>query len=114
MWYYIYRTDSGRLASETSFDPLPLPAGFAYLAREERANLAVVMWDEATRDFVARPVPVIVDRLQDLISDVGYVDFKTAWNGLTATNKTKLAGALTRLLGPRRYRQSDEAIELEG
>jgi len=113
-WYYIYYEDTGRMASETTFPPPPLPGNLAYLTRETRADLGVEMWDETARNFVPRPVPVILDRLMDLVNDAAYAsDFRTAWNGLTAANKTRLRDALIRLLGPYRYRESTQPIELQ-
>lgn len=71
------------------------------------------MYDQAQRLFVARPAKVIIDRLQDMLTDPNYADFVTVWNNLTAARKTLLRNMLIRLLGGKRFRAAGETVELE-
>jgi hypothetical protein len=53
MWYYLYRTDTGALVSETSVAPDPVPDGLGVHEREERAS--GMAWDPEAREFVTMP-----------------------------------------------------------
>jgi len=70
------------------------------------------MWDAATRSYIARPAKVLVDRLQDLLSDPDYSDWQTVYNALNATRKAQVQAALIRLLGRARYRNPGEPVEI--
>ena len=112
-WYAICETASGRLISLGEADVAPVIVGATALTLAGAPDLQVQVWDEATRAFVARPAKVLVDRLQDLLSNPAYADFVTAYNALNAANKTRLRNMLIQLLGRRRWRASGEAVELD-
>lgn len=108
-WHYLYETATGRLVSEAEADAAPVvPAGLSVLSRPDRVS-ASEMWDAATLGFVARPVKVIVDRLDDLANDA---ELSAVWTRLTAAQRTALRNRLIRLLGYRRFRGSGEPVDL--
>lgn len=111
-WFYIYRKDTGRLVSETDNDPQVLPVEYADVMLANRADLSAVMWDDVSRGFVPRPAPVIVDRVQDLITSDAFADFRAAYGTLTPVNKLKLRDGLVRLLGGKRWRDEGEPVEV--
>lgn len=55
-WFYVHDAE-GKLQSETSRidDIVKLPEGWTAVQRPTRADGKTEVWDEATRDFVARP-----------------------------------------------------------
>jgi len=110
-WYAVHDAVSGRLISvgQVVADPMPLDR-VALLLLDRPADTQV--WDEALRQFVARPAKVPVDRLQDLVTNPDYAEFKTAYDALSAANRQRLIDALTRLLGHERYRAVGEPVEL--
>ena len=92
--------------------PENTPEGWSFVERAERLDLGLWMWSEAARDYVARPPKVLVDRLQDIISNPAYQDdLITLWNSLNAANRTRLRNGLIRLLGGQRFRAAGEPVE---
>ncbi|MCC6192057.1 MAG: hypothetical protein IT318_23760 [Anaerolineales bacterium] len=112
-WQALYETATGRLVSVGSVVAEPLPAGLAALALAGPPNVDGEMWDAGTRAFVARPAKVLIDRLDDLITDSRYsADLIALWNALNATNRNRLRTGLIRLLGSQRWRTAGEAVDL--
>lgn len=107
-WQALYDVATGRLISVGDVVADALPDGLAALPLAG-SPADSDMWDAATRSFVARPAKVLVDRLQDLLSDA---DFAAAWASLSAAQRTRLRTALIRLLGRQRYRAASKAQEL--
>jgi hypothetical protein len=112
-WYAIYNTANGALESIGSSDEMPSIPNKTTLELVERPDLSAVMWDEVTRSFIARPAKVLIDRLNDIQTNPNFADFMTVYNGLNATNKTRLRNMIIRLLGNRRYRSQSESVEIE-
>jgi len=110
-WYAVYNGVTGRLVSvgQVVADPLSEDLVASLLAGRPGDD---EMWDEATRQFVARPVKVLIDRLQDLLTNPAYAEFLTAYNALNPANKQRLRDALIRFLGRARYRAAGEPVEL--
>jgi hypothetical protein len=71
-----------------------------------------LVYDPATRTLTARPAKVLVDRLQDILANPNFSDLQTAYNALSAANKTRIRDGLARLLGRQRFRASGESVEL--
>lgn len=107
-WLALHRQDDGRLLSIGTVPPVDAPDGTTVVEVAEPPS-GTVMWDEATRAMVPRPQSVIVDRLQDLIDDPELV---AVWQRLTAAQRTALRNRLVRLLGPMRFRDAGEVIDL--
>lgn len=113
-WKAYYETATGRLLSVGEIEPEQLPPGVSELLLAGQPNIDAVMWDVATRAFVARPAKVLVDRLQDMITDSAYsADLIALWNALNATNRTRLRNGLIRLLGGARWRGPAQPITIE-
>jgi len=113
LWYALYDTSSGKLESIGSAEELPQLLGKAALLLPEQPDLSAQMWDETSRVFVARPAKVLIDRLDDIQTNPNFADFMTAYNSLNAANKTRLRNMIIRLLGKRRFRASQETVEIE-
>ena len=110
VWYAVYESATGRLLSVTTLlGDLPVGVTTLNLAGEPADNQ---MWDSTTRTFIPRPAKVLVDRLQDILSNPAYADFATAYNVLNAANKTRLRNMLIKLLGRQRYRSQGEPTEM--
>ena|SRR3990167_5317272 len=112
-WFAVFETLTGRLHSigEVLADPLPVDLSTLVLAGQPDASQ---MWDQDTRQFIARPPKVLVDRLQDILTNPNYSEFQTVWNGLNTARKTQLRNAMILLLGPARFRNPTETVEING
>lgn len=112
MWYSLYDSATGALVSSTNTLPVNIPANMSYLTLADKpANDQ--MWDATTRTYIARPLKVLVDRLQDIINNPNYADdIQLVWSSLNATQKTRLRNGLIKLLGAMRYRADLEPVEL--
>jgi hypothetical protein len=110
-WYTLYTTATGVLRAHTSEQGLPSPAlpGVTVVphgpARQDQGN----RWDVATRQWVAIPPEVLIDRLQDLAAHPYMAE---VWQRLTAAQRTKLRKAMVWLLASRRYRQQTESVAI--
>ena len=111
VWYALYETINGKLVSVGTVIADPLPTGLTSISLPDKPA-DNQMWDEVTRAFVPRPAKVLVDRLQDILTNPAYADFTTAYNALNTTNKTRLRNMLIKLLGRQRYRSQGEPTEM--
>jgi len=109
MWYAIIESTTGRLLSLGDSLPDTRPGQDILPLGETLPDMGQMMWEELGRRFIARPVPVLVDRLDDLNADP---DYMTAWNRLTAAQRVALRTALARMLGDYRMRRDDEPVPL--
>ena len=87
------------------------------LLGDERPDREAVVWDRAERSFVARPAPVLLDRLDDVEARLqADPDFRAVWDGLSAARKTQvrsgIRAVLTALLGARRFRREGDPVEV--
>jgi hypothetical protein len=107
-----YESATGRLLAIGSDDP-PLRIGISMVDIGDY-NVDSQMWDAGTRQMTARPPKILVDRLQDMITDSAYsADLIALWNALNATNRTRLRNGLIRLLGGARWRGPAQPITIE-
>lgn len=113
MWRVFYDDTTGRAVSMGSVWVDQLPPGIAFKEYGAPADLSAQMWNEATRDFIARPPKVLVDRLQEILTNPAYPDFQTLWAALNATRRQQLTNALARLLGKARYRSAGGSLTIE-
>jgi hypothetical protein len=113
MPFAYYETSTGRLVSVgTTANPSP-PPGVTEVEIAAMPNLLTETWDAATHTFIARPAKVLIDRLNEIITDSQYADDIVAlWNTLNAANRTRLRNGLIRLLGRYRFRSQGEPLNL--
>lgn len=108
-WYAVVEKATGRLESVGTVVASPLPSSLEALQLAGEPDASQV-WDQASRSFKPRPAVVMVDRLTDLDADPA---LSTVWSRLTVAQKAALRDRLGLLLGPRRYRQQSEGVNLE-
>ena len=120
-WYALYDKLTGRLHSLGTILAEKIPdslavkelSGWGESDNQAEAEPPGIMWDEVTRDFIARPPKVLIDRLEDIITNPDYAEFKEVWDLLNATRKQKVKNALARLLGRARWRNVSESITVQ-
>ena len=127
-WYFFIKVDNGDLVSEGSVVPQHLlvcmetnpDPGCVYHVRElaDRPDWTVRLWDRISRQLVDRPLPILIDRLDDIQARfLADPDFSAVWASLNATRRTQLRTGIQRVLasivGARRFRQEDEVVELD-
>jgi hypothetical protein len=109
MWYAIYMTATGVLVSGTTVEPTSLPATQAYKTYASKPA-DTMMWDPATRDYIARPPAGVVDRMTDLETRPEFADFQAAFGSLTNARKQQIRNSITLMLGIVRYRDTNESV----
>jgi len=109
-WFAVVDDATGRLVSIGTVIASPLSAGLvAIRLGKDQPNLGDVMWDAASRSFVARPPIVLIDRLDDLKSDA---DFSAALASLNPAGKNRMLDLIGDMLGPVRFRVEGEDVNL--
>lgn len=109
-WYALH-DGNGRLVSVGTVLADPLPPGMTAVDLGATApDFRASMWDETTRLFVARPAPLLVDRLDDLRAMPGV---QALWNSLSGAQKLVLGNALITLLGGARYRKANHPTTVQ-
>lgn len=113
-WYVIYDTASGQLKSESDTEIAPqADMTIVQLADRPADNM---MWDAATRTFVARPPKVQVDRLDDLLTSnhPAIAAFRQrVYTPASAADKAIISDFLIFMLGRRRTRNQNDPLELD-
>ena len=108
-WWTIYRTADGVCLGHTSIEPTQTPAlttVVQHAVRMDQTNL----WNATARVWgCPTPVPVTIDRLQDLVNHPYLSD---VWSRLTAAQRTKLRKTVVWLLASRRRREPLEDVPL--
>ena len=112
-WYAVYDTVTGHLQSVGEVLASPMPDSLSILVLVSQPD-STVMWDDNTRQFIPRPAKVLIDRLDDILTNPNYSEWQTVWNALNTTRKTQLRNAMIRLLGGARFRNQSEPVEIEG
>lgn len=128
MWYLIVNRKSGELVSmgtvlaediHTREDQKgrkePLYDVIEY--GKERPDLEKLVWDSERREFVERPAPVLIDRLEELETMLqGDQDWVAIKSELPSSRQKNLDDSwkrqLIELLGDRRFRRDDEPFAL--
>jgi len=109
-WYSIYVTATGELKGHTSI-PVASPDPAWTVVEHDGRQDQTHRWNPATKAWDRPiPVPVMVDRLQDL-ADHPYA--AEIWSRLTVAQRLKLRRTLAWLLGNRRYRQQNEEVAID-
>ena len=70
------------------------------------------MWDEATRDYVARPAKVLVDRVDDIVNDARISSILSA--RLNPTQLAALKTVIGEILGGERFRSTTHPPKIPG
>jgi hypothetical protein len=111
-WHVLLNKTSGNIESVFSGTPTPeqLSRFDVIDVGDTKPNFAVVYWDNTLRTFMPRPLQQFVDRLDDLAANP---DWQTINNRLTAGQRPLLRNLMTRMLGNRRMRLSDEPVDPE-
>ena len=109
-WYAVCRTATGELVSVGTVLATPLPSGLTALPLVIEPDNTALTWNAATRLFVARPVTVTIDRVQDLTVDP---TLGAVWTRLTSTQALALRDRIASLLGPHRFRLPQQFVNLE-
>lgn len=113
-WFAFINTNTGALLSLGTMIVTPLPVNTTMLTLAIDPTDPQFMYDQATRTFIARPATVLIDRLQDIVTNPAYQDLIDVWNSLNPANRNKLRNALIKLLGRQRWRGASEVVELDG
>jgi hypothetical protein len=109
-WYTLYTTSSGVCRGHTSIQPVTPDPSMTVRADAQRMDQAF-LWNTVTRAWdIPRPVPVLVDRLQDIANHPFAAEL---WSRLTAAQRIKLRQLLVWLLASKRFRQQLETVALD-
>jgi hypothetical protein len=117
-WYLFNRKDTGDLVSEGD----AIPAGLDTTIYEtqqlvDRPDWTVKAWNSTTKTLYDRPIPILIDRLDDIQARfLADPDFSAVWATLNATRRTQLKTGIMRILASilrdRRWRQENEDAEI--
>jgi len=113
-WFAYIKTSDGALISLGTALTTPLPVDTTVLPLTIDPTDTQWMYDQTSRTFIARPAKVLIDRLQDIITNVAYQDLIDVWQTLNTNNRNKLRNGLIKLLGKQRWRGATEVVELDG
>lgn len=90
-WSAVYDSVTGRLISVGQVVASPLPSTMSAEALAGFPDPSQ-MWDEVARVFVARPAPVVGDRVADFMA-------QPEITSQTVANRTKIQTAAIRIIG---------------
>ncbi len=117
-WNLFIRKSDGDIVSEGSIVPEGLDAT-VYEVQEhpERPDWTVKAWNPSTRALYDRPLPILIDRLDDIQARfMADADFAAVWNSLNAARKTQLKTGIMRVLAfifrSLRWRGENEEVEV--
>jgi hypothetical protein len=111
-WYTLNVTATGECKGHTSVQPDPLKTApsLTTITHSNRLDQNF-LWNTASRAWdIPKPIPVLVDRLQD-IADIPFM--AEIWTTLSAAQRTKLRKLIVWLIASRRYRQQLEAVSID-
>jgi hypothetical protein len=118
-WYLFVKRDTGELASEGSEVPPSLDTA-VYDVQEHpaRPDWTVKAWNPALKAVYDRPLPVLVDRLDDIEARfLADPDFAAVWGSLNAARRTQLRQGILRVLAgvlrSLRFRRPEDGVELD-
>jgi hypothetical protein len=112
VWYAIYDTATGNLVSGdyAANVTLPLAAGLDYKAYLGQPDPIRLVWDSTALDYVSRDGIVWIDRVGDLVADG---TLTAAWAAMSGPQSTAMQNRIGQMLGPFRYRQNFQDIDLQ-
>ena len=118
-WYFFIATSNGDLVSEGSTIPEGIDTT-VYEIRDvgTRPDWTVKAWNPSLKTLYDRPLPILIDRLDDIQARFLIdADFAAVWGALNAARRTQLrtgtGRVLASLLGARRFRQENDPVEVE-
>ena len=85
------------------------PGHLGVVELASRANLDTVMWSSTSRNWIARPQKVLVDRVQELVDDPS---LSAVWSRLTVAQRNVLVNRLRQMLGRERFRNPAETTDI--
>lgn len=117
-WYFFVNKANGDLVSEGSVVPLGIDTTvYDVTDVGTRPDWTVKAWNPTTRQLFDVPLPILIDRLDDIQARfLADPDFAAVWAALNATRRTQLRTGIMRVLasiiGGLRFRQEDERVEI--
>lgn len=118
-WHLFIRRSDGDLVSEGSVVPEGLDTA-VYEVQElpERPDWTVKAWNPGQRVLFDRPLPILIDRLDDIQARfLADPDFAAVWGSLNATRRTQLRTGIARvlrgILGRLQFRQENDPVEVD-
>lgn len=118
-WYLFVKKATGDLVSEGSVIPDNLDiAIYDVIDNGTRPDWTVQAWNPTLRALYTRPLPIVVDRLDDIRARMmADTDFVAVWNNLTPARRTQIRTGIDRVLslmmGERRFRGESDRVELD-
>ncbi len=119
MWYLFIRNDNGDLVSEGSIVPANIDTA-VYEVRDvgTRPDWTVVAWNPSLKTLYTRPLPILIDRLDDIQARfLADADFAAVWGPLSTSRKAQLKTGVMRvlaqLIGSLRFRQENDRVEVD-
>lgn len=110
VWYAHYNSTTGELLSLGTIEPdLVATPGTAFLEILGQPNQAEFEWSTTARAFVRREGVDLMDRVADLLADS---TLTAAWASLTGPESAAMQARIAQMLGPYRYRQSFQDVDL--
>lgn len=117
-WYFFVNQQTGDLVSEGSVVPEGIDTA-AYEVRDvgARPDWTVKAWNPATKALFDRPLPILIDRLDDIQARfLADPDFAAVWATLNATRRTQIRTGIQRVLASMlrslRFRGESEEAEV--
>lgn len=117
-WYLFYKKDTGDMVSEGSTVPTNLDtAVYGVLDVGTRPVWSLTGWNPTQRALYTLPLPVLIDRIDDLNAWMqADTDFAAVWQTLSTARKTQIrqgiGRVLARFVGGLRFRQADDPVEV--
>jgi hypothetical protein len=106
IWFAIYDSTSGKLISVASRVTSSLPSRLKTKEYDSKPDLATTMWDETSREFVPRPEPVMVSRIDDLLNDS-----RSGWKTKLLPDEIQdLRSVMKTMLGDLEFRTTEQDV----
>jgi hypothetical protein len=111
LYYALYDTTTGELLSFGPGDPpIPDPGTDVYVTADFGLYQDFMVWDVVSRSFVLKVLPVVIDRVSDLVADPSLA---AVWAALSADQSQALQTRIRQMLGPFRWRFDFQDIDLQ-
>jgi Concanavalin A-like lectin/glucanases superfamily len=110
VWYAHYDSTTGELLSLGTIQPdLTAAPGTSFLELLGQPDQSKFEWSTVARAFIWREGVNLVDRVADLLADG---TLTAAWASLTGPESAAMQARIAQMLGPYRYRQSFQDVDL--
>jgi hypothetical protein len=109
-YYAVFDTTTGELLSFGPGDvPIPGVGQDVYVINDFGMYQDFLVWDQVSRTFILKDLPVMIDRVSDLVNDASCL---AAWAALSADQSQALQTRIRQMLGPFRWRLDYQDIDL--